>query len=196
MTAPWSRGEKNSECVVPTGLNGVAAIAAGGFHSLIRKNDGTVVAWGDHSWGQRTVPNGLSNVVAIAAGTNSLALTAEGWWWRGARGMVPTGLNGVVAIAAGFSQSGADADGRVVAWGENSTPVRGAEGVEQRGSDCGGRVSQSGADGRRPWSRGDESQRSDDSAQRVEQRGGNCGGRPSQSGADDARSGGRVGIQF
>jgi alpha-tubulin suppressor-like RCC1 family protein len=31
---------------VPSGLSGVAAIAAGTFHSLALKGDGTVVAWG------------------------------------------------------------------------------------------------------------------------------------------------------
>jgi hypothetical protein len=36
---------------------------------------GTVVAWGDDSYGQTNVPAGLSSVVAIAAGTyHSLAL--------------------------------------------------------------------------------------------------------------------------
>ena len=55
------------------------AIAAGEYHSLALKADGTVVAWGDNGYGQTTVPSGLSNVVAIAAGGyHSLALTAEG----------------------------------------------------------------------------------------------------------------------
>ncbi len=54
----------------------VPAIAAGGAHSLALKSDGTVVAWGDNSAGQRSVPSGLSGVTALAAGGfHSLALS-------------------------------------------------------------------------------------------------------------------------
>src|SRR5205085_9924528 len=42
-----------------------AAIAAGEFHSLALKRDGTVVAWGDDRYGQADVPSGLSGVTAI-----------------------------------------------------------------------------------------------------------------------------------
>ena len=34
------------QCSVPSGLSGVTAIAAGAYHSLALKSDGTVVAWG------------------------------------------------------------------------------------------------------------------------------------------------------
>jgi len=92
---------------VPEGLNRVVAIAAGSYHSLALKSDGTVVAWGWNVFGQSTVPGGLSNVVAIAAGgEHSLALKSDGTvaaWGSNATGesTVPAGLNGVVAIAAG-----------------------------------------------------------------------------------------------
>ena len=54
---------------MPTVLSGVVAIAAGQFHTVTLKQDGTVVAWGYNSDGQTKVPAGLSGVVAIAAGT-------------------------------------------------------------------------------------------------------------------------------
>ena len=49
-------------------MSGVVAIAAGQFHTVTLKQDGTVVAWGYNKEGQTTVPAGLSGVVAIAAG--------------------------------------------------------------------------------------------------------------------------------
>ena len=82
------------QATVPTELTGVAAIAAGGFHSLALKTDGTVVGWGSnlgnqHFTGsdydeffvteQATPPAGLSGVAALAAGAlHSLALRADG----------------------------------------------------------------------------------------------------------------------
>ena len=69
--------------------------------------DGTVVAWGDNSWGQSTVPAGLSNVVAIAAGArHSLALKQDGTvaaWGDNTYSQlnVPDGMSNVVGIAAG-----------------------------------------------------------------------------------------------
>ena len=62
---------------VPPGLSNVVAIAAGGYHSLALRRNGTVVAWGSDDVTKRpVVPPGLSNVVAIAAGgKHSLAIT-------------------------------------------------------------------------------------------------------------------------
>src|SRR5205823_13817071 len=64
-----------------SGLTGVIAIAAGSFHSLAVKKDGTVVAWGCgiNDFGQCSVPGGLTGVVAVAAGdTQSIALRSDG----------------------------------------------------------------------------------------------------------------------
>src|SRR5262249_10645082 len=83
-----------------TGLSNVIAVAAGEYHSLALRADGTVMAWGENEDGQlglgtttgpeecsskyvcaktpRKVP-GLSNVIAISAGYySSLALLADG----------------------------------------------------------------------------------------------------------------------
>ena len=55
------------------------AIAAGTWHSVALRANGTVVVWGDNSLGQTNVPAGLSNVTAVAAGgSHTLALKADG----------------------------------------------------------------------------------------------------------------------
>ena len=46
----------------------MTAIAAGSAHSLARKADGTVVVWGDNSFGQTNVPANLNGVFSISAG--------------------------------------------------------------------------------------------------------------------------------
>jgi len=131
-----------------TGLSGVAAISAGGFHSLALKGDGTVMAWGSNQHGQlgdgsltrSDVPvavSGLSEVTALAAGnSHSLALQSDGsveaWGanQHGALGdgtetdsslpVAVSGASGVTAISAGVQDSLALlGDGSAIAWGEN-----------------------------------------------------------------------------
>jgi len=96
-------------------FSGISAIAAGEYHSLLIKNDGTVWCWGLNSQGQigdgttifsrpypRQVkgPNGvdyLMNAVAIAAGnSHSVALKSDGtvWaWGNNANGQLGDGTN-------------------------------------------------------------------------------------------------------
>lgn len=86
---------------------------------------GTVVGWGDSSWGQLDIPDGLGGVTAIVSGAgHSLALKVDGTvvaWGDNSDGQlnIPDGLSGVIAIAAGERHSLAlKADGTVVAWGD------------------------------------------------------------------------------
>ena len=114
------------QSTVPNELTDVTAIAAGTYHSLALKSNGTVVAWGDNGFGQSTVPNELMDVTAIAAGSyHNLALksdsTVVAWGWDGYGQLtVPNGLMDVTAIAAGgFHNLALKSDGTVVAWGYN-----------------------------------------------------------------------------
>jgi hypothetical protein len=117
-----------SQSDVPAGLTDVVDTAAGSSHNLALKGDGTVVAWGDNSFGQLNVPAGLTNVVDVAAGNlHSVALKSDGTvvaWGNNSFGQlnVPAGLTNVVEVSAGNTHTLAlKSDGTVVAWGENNT---------------------------------------------------------------------------
>lgn len=128
------------------GIGSVAAIAAGGFHTVALKSDGTVWTWGANSFGQLGNGNttntstptqvpGLSGVTAIAAGYgNTVALKNNGtvWIWgdnsdgqlgngtKQAFSSAPlqvSGLSGVTAIA----QEAAGFDGHTLALKSDGT---------------------------------------------------------------------------
>lgn len=109
---------------VPASATNVIAVAAGGYHSLALRADGTVVAWGAIS----PVPSDLAEVQAIASGVfHAVALRSNGTlvvWGDNAYGQtnVPPAATNVVAIAAGYHHTLAlRADGTVVAWGKNTS---------------------------------------------------------------------------
>ena len=124
-------------------ISNVIAIAAGGFHTLALKRDGTVWGWGRNIYGElgdgtstsrftAVQAVGLSNITAIAAGSdNSLALRSDGTLWQwGLGGGFPTSpaftpmqvaISNVVALCAGANHVMAvKADGSVWAWGQNA----------------------------------------------------------------------------
>src|SRR5439155_21471 len=64
----------------PPGLTYVQ-VAAGGRHSVARRNDGSVVAWGDNYYGECNVPAlppGLSYVQVTAGGLHTIARRSDG----------------------------------------------------------------------------------------------------------------------
>lgn len=128
--AVWgSAYDGNGNAAVPAALTNIVAIAAGHYHSLALRSDGTVTAWGAQTlnYGQTNVPATLSNVVAIAGGfLHSLALREDGtvvkWgsYVSPQAGDIPAGLSNVIAIAGGDSHGIAlQKDGQVVVWGDN-----------------------------------------------------------------------------
>ncbi len=129
-------------------LEDVVTAAAGPYHTLAARKDGSVWAWGcnmdgrlgDGSTADRSAPvqvKGLTDIVAVAAGVkHSLALRRDGtvWAWGdnlcGQLGdatntdkLTPVqvrDLTGVTAIAAGWFHSLAlKSDGTVWTWGMN-----------------------------------------------------------------------------
>jgi hypothetical protein len=111
----------------PADATNLVAVAAGAWHSLGLRADGTVQAWGENSVGQCNVPAGLKKVLAIAAGGyHNLAIQADGTvaaWGANDSGQinVPAGLSQVIGISAGSWHSLAlRRDGTVKAWGDNT----------------------------------------------------------------------------
>jgi alpha-tubulin suppressor-like RCC1 family protein len=100
--------------------SGVSTITASGTGTVALP--GSVVAWGDNTYGQCNVPRGLTNVVASGF-HHSLALKADGTvvgWGENDFGQTnpPAGLSNVAAIAAGWGTSLAlKRDGTLEEWG-------------------------------------------------------------------------------
>ncbi len=111
----------------PAGLIDAGAVAAGAYHCLALRSDGTVVGWGDNTFAQAGPPANLANVAAIAAGAyHSLARLSNGtvvaWGtYDPYQTNVPPTLANVTAIAAGGQHNLALlANGTVAGWGINT----------------------------------------------------------------------------
>jgi alpha-tubulin suppressor-like RCC1 family protein len=116
----------NNDSGQTQGVTNVVQVAAGGYHTVAVKGDGTVVAWGRNDDGQATVPAGLTEVTQVAAGGyHTVAVKADGtvvaWGYNGyGQTNVPQGLTGVAQVAAGLHHTVAlKWDGTVVGWGSN-----------------------------------------------------------------------------
>jgi alpha-tubulin suppressor-like RCC1 family protein len=74
-------------------------VSAGGYYTCALKTDGTVICWGDNTYGQTTVPVGLASVAQVSAGGgHTCALKTDGTvvcWGQNDAGQttVPDGLN-------------------------------------------------------------------------------------------------------
>lgn len=131
-------GNSEQQTDVPWDLTDATAIAAGQYHSMALKEDGSVVAWGSNGaygfiYGTADVPAGLTGVKAIAGGSrHSVALKTDDSvvvWGENSDNQfgVPNGLSALSSIvASGYTTAVLKQNGTVVPWG---TPLNGAVGA-------------------------------------------------------------------
>lgn len=119
---------------VPEPNSGFVSVAAGSFHSLGLKADGSIVAWGWNGGGQCNVPSPNAGFLAVDGGeSHSIALKADGsivaWGdnaWTQCDTPSPNG--GFTAVAAGEQVSFGLRGGVVVAGlpsDDHHVPARG-----------------------------------------------------------------------
>jgi hypothetical protein len=100
------------------------AIAAGFYHSLGLKSDGSIVGWGSDDFGQATPPDGNDYVAIAAGGLHGLALKAHGsivcWGYNDYGQATAPADSNFAGIGAGYLHSLAlKPDGSIVGWGDN-----------------------------------------------------------------------------
>ena len=110
------------------GRSAFATLSAGRNHSFGLDADGKITAWGDNSFGQRTVPEPNSGFISVSAGEkHSLAVRSDGSvaaWGSNtdAQCTLPSPNSGFISVAAGGVHSlGLKADGTIVTWGGNGS---------------------------------------------------------------------------
>jgi alpha-tubulin suppressor-like RCC1 family protein len=156
----WTSSDVTSATYALTGPFTSYAVAAGTWHAIGLKNDGTVWSWGGNgsgvlgdASGGRSTPaavNGLTGVIAISAGwSHNLVLRSDGtvWaWGSNATGQLGDNtttsrssvaqvarLSSVTAIAAGgYFSVALKSDGTVWTWGWNANGQLGDGTVTQR----------------------------------------------------------------
>ena len=116
------------QCTVPAPNSDFTAIAAGAYHSLGLKADGTVVAWGQGYEGQCAIPAPNSGYIAVSGGAyHSLGLKSSSPvdpWESNDYGqdVVPALNSGYKQVSGGTDFNlGLKNDGSITGWGRNDS---------------------------------------------------------------------------
>jgi alpha-tubulin suppressor-like RCC1 family protein len=146
---PTSPGQAADVSAYESGQGGKTMMAAGEYHSLGLRSDGTLWSWGHNSEGQlglgdnsnRNTPTQVSRdsdwVALAAGGYHSLGLRSDGtlWTWgssvfgqlglgdnddRNSPTQVGSDSDWVTLAAGGHHSLGLRSDGTLWAWGRNS----------------------------------------------------------------------------
>lgn len=115
----------------PVGLASVVEVAAGAAFFAARRSDGSLVCWGDNSFGQCNVPASLGPVISVDTGTTfTVAVRADGTlraWGSNSQGetRVPTNFGPATRVRCGELHTMVLlADGSVRAFGiDASSPA-------------------------------------------------------------------------
>ena len=129
MVAAWG-DDAYGQCDRPVTLTNAMALAAGAYHSVAMRDDGTIAQWGGYWDGTNFYavgsPPDYSNLISVAASAgHDIALQSDGtvvtWGLTNdVANYVPTNLVGVKAVAAGWNHNVALlTNGTVRAWGAN-----------------------------------------------------------------------------
>jgi alpha-tubulin suppressor-like RCC1 family protein len=120
-------GHPNYSPSPPPSATNLIAIAAGYYHGLGVRSDGSLLAWGSDFYGQITLPVSGVPFIDVAGGEHfSLGLRADGTtlgWGNNDFGQtnIPLAATNIVAIAAGARHAMAlRQDGRIFVWGDTN----------------------------------------------------------------------------
>ena len=98
---------------IPPTARDIVSVAAGAFHCVALRSDGTVVAWGINGGGVTNVPANATNIVAIATGWYAVAaLRANGTilaWGTDSSPSASQGFTNVIDLACPFNAFGGSA---------------------------------------------------------------------------------------
>ncbi len=126
----WGRSAE-AQTTTPAAIGLVVQIAAGDYHSVALRYNGSVLCWGSNADGQCNTPANLGPVKRIAAGYNTtIALLRTGsvaCWGVNVNGEcnVPAGLSDAIQVAGGgYHNLALRANGIIVSWGWNGVGQR------------------------------------------------------------------------
>lgn len=99
-------------------------IAAGAYHSLALKSDGSLVAWGDNTFGQCDVPSRVDFVYISAGAYHSVAIRSDGTisaWGDNSYNQcaVPTEKGFIAVTADSYHNVALRSDGLIITWGKS-----------------------------------------------------------------------------